>query len=442
MKKIVLLFFIFALSLTSVNAKGSKDYTVKFNGTKYHLLYSVKNKDFGGYLNEYYKKGETYNIWTELVAVHHFPNAYSPIDRIREFKDYLGSMGVPSSLTFDDKKNTAMIDFIMISEKQMPIVLEFNVFKYQKSKKCGTVGIQYAKRYAATTTMQIEEIKKEFEQDRKKVIAKVKKFKVPEVITTDIDKCMSASDIIEQNKQEELAEEKEKQVIAEEKNDAVPEVAEVNSAKEEQEKIAEEASSDENVIEIEDQESTEEAKNTDTTKETKDIEESNETEDVELVNEDITKAPTPDIAESKNDIEEPSDEEKNVKNVSYLYVNSKDKYIATPRTKKELKREVKQKKKAQKEAIKQKKKQAKLDKIYAKKEKMQTIKQQKKQAKLDKINAKKAKKEAKKAEKEAKKTYQIVNSNSDLIAKPRTKKEIKENNKRLKKEAKKRRSKE
>ena len=105
MKKIVLLFFIFALSLTSVNAKGSKDYTVKFNGTKYHLLYSVKNKDFGGYLNEYYKKGETYNIWTDMVAVHHFPNAYSPIDRIKDFKDYLSRMNIPSSLTFNDKKN-------------------------------------------------------------------------------------------------------------------------------------------------------------------------------------------------------------------------------------------------------------------------------------------------------------------------------------------------
>ena len=138
-------------------AKNSdKDYTINFNGDKYHLLYSIKSKDFGGYLNEYYKKGETYNIWTEMVAVHHFPNAYSPIDRIKDFKDYLGSMHVPSSLTFDDKKNTAMIDFVMITEHKMPIVLEFNIFKYEKSKKCGSIAFQYAKRYAATTTLQIE----------------------------------------------------------------------------------------------------------------------------------------------------------------------------------------------------------------------------------------------------------------------------------------------
>ena len=104
-------------------AKGDKkDYTLNFNGETFHLMYSVKNKDFGGYLNEYYKTGETYNVWSELVAVHHFPNAYSPIDRIKDFKDYLGSINVPSALTFDDKKNTAMIDFIIIADKKLPVI--------------------------------------------------------------------------------------------------------------------------------------------------------------------------------------------------------------------------------------------------------------------------------------------------------------------------------
>ena len=102
MKKIFVLLLLLILNVSMVYAE--KDYSVHFNGKKFNLLYSIKNKDFGGYLNEYYKKGETYNIWSEMVAVHHFPNAYSPIDRIKDFKDYLGSMHVPSSLTFDDKK--------------------------------------------------------------------------------------------------------------------------------------------------------------------------------------------------------------------------------------------------------------------------------------------------------------------------------------------------
>ena len=188
MKKIFVLLILILLNINIVLAeRNDKNYSIRFNGTKFNLLYSVKNKDFGGYLNEYYKKGDTYNIWSELVAVHHFPNAYSPIDRIRDFKAYLGSMHVPSSLTFDDKKNTAMIDFIMISDHTMPVVIEFNVFKYEKSKKCGSIAIQYARRYTATTTLQIESIKKDIEKNRKNLISKVKKLEIPELITKDID---------------------------------------------------------------------------------------------------------------------------------------------------------------------------------------------------------------------------------------------------------------
>ena len=173
MKKIFIIYIVLQLSVQIVFAKNDKDYSLHFDGNKYHLLYSVKNPDFGGYLNEYYKQGETYNIWSEMLAVHHFPNAYSPIDRIRDFKEYLSDMQIPSSLTFDDKKNTAMIDFIMITNNHMPVVLEFNIFKYEKSKKCGSIAVQYVKRYAATTTMQIEEIKKDFEKNRKHYIIKI-----------------------------------------------------------------------------------------------------------------------------------------------------------------------------------------------------------------------------------------------------------------------------
>ena len=186
MKKFIsVLLFLFL----SVNMSFAKDYSLKFNGDKYNLLYSVKNKDFGGYLNEYYKRGETYNIWSEMVAIHHFPNAYSPIDRIKDFRNFLTEMNCPSSLTFDDKKNSAIIDFIMIYDKKLPLILEFNVFKYEKSKKSGSVAVQYVIRYSATTTMQAEAIKKEFEKNRKRILKKIKKFKLPPVITEDIDKC-------------------------------------------------------------------------------------------------------------------------------------------------------------------------------------------------------------------------------------------------------------
>ena len=104
----------------------------------------------------------------------------------------------------------------------------------------------------------------------------------------------------------------------------------------------------------------------------------------------ILSAPVP---ENKTEIQEAKKIKKikKIKEVSYLYSNDKEQYIATPRTKKELKNEVKQNKKKQKDA-----------------------------------------------QKALKTPYQITNNNSDLIAKPRTAKELKKQTKLKKKQAKER----
>ena len=423
MKKIFVLLILIFLSVNTVYAeKHDKDYSVRFNGTKYNLLYSIKNKDFGGYLNEYYKKGETYNIWSEMIAVHHFPNAYSPIDRIKDFKDYLGSMHVPSSLTFDDKKNTAMIDFIMISDHSMPIVIEFNIFKYEKSKKCGSIAIQYARRYTATTTMQIESIKKDVEKNRNKLIQKVKHFEIPEVITKDIDKCISAADITEENKPNTAVENVVTEEIAENKSDGTTvttneeqkEVAVSEEKQAEQNKEVKEEETDEVSLKEEPQESIETS-----TVEENQTAEVKKTEEENIIKEEIVPISDKTTVSNKKT--------KKNKDDKYEVINTKDEYIAVPRTKKELKEEIKTKRQLQKEK-----------KIQLK----QKAKEEKKQVKIDKKTAKQqekiSRKEIKKAEKSAKKTYTVSNNNSDLIAKPRTKKELKENNKKLKKEAKER----
>lgn len=189
MKKILTIVLLFLLSINIVSAKEKQNYKIKFNKETYNLLYSTKNPEFGGYLNEYYKWNETYNRWSEMVAIHHFPNAYSPIDQIKTFREYLGSLNCPSAITFDDKKNVGIIDFIMINDHQLPIILEFNVFKYEKSKKCGSVAIQYAKRYVVTTALQMEAAKRDFDKYRKKAIKAVQNFELPEVVYKEIDKC-------------------------------------------------------------------------------------------------------------------------------------------------------------------------------------------------------------------------------------------------------------
>ena len=460
MKKILILFLILILNVSTAYAE--KVYSIHFNGSKFDLLYSIKNKDFGGYLNEYYKKGDTYNIWSEMVAVHHFPNAYSPIDRIKDFKDYIGSMHIPSSLTFDDKKNTAMIDFIMINDHSVPVVIEFNIFKYEKSKKCGSVAIQYARRYTATTTMQIEYIKRDIEKNRKHLITKIKNFEIPEIVTKDIDKCISAADVVNEDKpnttneltvakqteenttDEKTAQEPNKENILSE--EAISGTTEVNHT-EVQTKEENSSSPKESIL----TEASENNKNT--TSETLEEKITATGEQENTIGQNITESDDKEAANKTEDKQEffaaPVPDanytgKKNKKNI-YEVANNKNDYIAVPRTKKELKEEINAKKQKQKDIAKQEKIRAKADKKAAKIIALNKKKQEKyekitaknnlqKQKKQDKINKKRTKND----EKSAKRPYTVSNNNSDLIATPRTRKEIKSGNKVKQKELKER----
>ena len=185
MKKILVALFLL-LSLSNA-VYAAKDNTIKFNGKKYTLLYSIKSPEHNGYLNEYYKIGESYNTWSELLAMHHFPNVYSPIDQATAFAEYIEAGGCPVAISIDEKNNSGIMDFILIYNKKLPIILEFNIFKYKKSKDCGTVAVQYAKRYAVTNSMQADEVKREFEKYRKKMLKKVNKFDIPSIISEPYD---------------------------------------------------------------------------------------------------------------------------------------------------------------------------------------------------------------------------------------------------------------
>lgn len=162
--------------------------SLKLNGSKFTLYYSAKSPEIGSYINEYYKSGETYESWTELVVVHHFPTAYSPIDYAKSMSDYLASMNCPCSIENDEENNQSLIDFILIDSSRLPIILEFNIFKYEKSPICGSVALQYAKRYLIYNLLEVDKVKKSFEKDRDKYLNRVKKLEIPDIVTYDIEK--------------------------------------------------------------------------------------------------------------------------------------------------------------------------------------------------------------------------------------------------------------
>ena len=161
---------------------------LKLNGSKFTLYFSTKSPETGSYINEYYKQGETYESWTELVAVHHFPSAYSPIDYAKTTNEQLSLMNCPCSMELDEENNSAMVDFILMDTSRLPVILEFNIFKYEKSPICGSIALQYAKRYLIYNTLEVDKIKKMFEKDRTKYLNKVRKLEIPDLITYDIER--------------------------------------------------------------------------------------------------------------------------------------------------------------------------------------------------------------------------------------------------------------
>lgn len=190
MKRIfVLIGLVLLLTMGFVSAKAEKSTMpfVKFNGAKYVLRCSTEVKETGGYLNEYYKPHQTYASWTELIGVHHYPTAFYPTEHAKEFAEYLNESGIMAKPEVDEGKNTALLYFIVTDKRKLPIIVEFNVFKYVKSPVCGTVGLQFAKRYRLNSPLEIEKTKKEIVKSGLKYIKKLNKLKVPEIIDVEVE---------------------------------------------------------------------------------------------------------------------------------------------------------------------------------------------------------------------------------------------------------------
>ena len=189
MKRIFILTGLLLSTMGFVLAKADMNImpVLKFNGAKYTLLYSANSKETGGYLNEYYKANQTYASWTDLIGVHHYPTSFYPIEHAKDFAAYLNETNVPAHLEEDNENNSAMLYFLIIDRHRLPIIIEFNVFKYEKSPVCGTVGLQYAKRYRLNSPLEIEKARKEILKNGTKYIKQLNKLKIPEVINLEID---------------------------------------------------------------------------------------------------------------------------------------------------------------------------------------------------------------------------------------------------------------
>lgn len=186
MRRFVSLFLVFIFTISLVSAYSLPQLDI--DGKKFKLYYSSKNPELGTYMNEYFKPAETYASWTELFVVHHYPNAYNPIEQAKFMREFLGELNYPSAITINEEENNAILDFILIADKKLPIVLEFNVFKYEKNEICGTSAIQYSKRFVIKNALEVATVKKDIEKSREKYLKLIKKVPIPKLVSKDIDK--------------------------------------------------------------------------------------------------------------------------------------------------------------------------------------------------------------------------------------------------------------
>ena len=189
MRVIILFFIMLSSALITFAQNDIENVTpiIKFNHSKYALQYSNKNEQTGGMLNEYYKKSESYYNWSELLVVHTFPNASFPIEQANVLKEYVSLNYKSHFFGTIEERESIISDFMLVNDKKLPIILEFNIFKFEKNSSNEVVALQYSRRYILNNPLEIYKVKKSLENTRLKYIRKISSTPIPNIITTLVD---------------------------------------------------------------------------------------------------------------------------------------------------------------------------------------------------------------------------------------------------------------
>ena len=179
--KIMLIVFLSIASLSSY----AKDTTIKFDKENYILSYSKKIQ-LGGYLNEYIRSDENLDNYTKMLAVSHYPNVNNPVEFAKRFAKFIKEVNPAAKYTIlkNNKTGGITLDFLTWGKFNGTNVIEFNIFKYKKSKaKKGLLVLQYVfKNYNKNSKEYFREIKKQ----RFKWLKLIENKKIPPLIEKEI----------------------------------------------------------------------------------------------------------------------------------------------------------------------------------------------------------------------------------------------------------------
>lgn len=186
LKGLVNLFFIIVLLSGYSYAKQ-----IKFDNEIYELQYSKRAPLTRGYINEYIRPSENTKNWIKLICIYYYPDKSDPISLAKNMEALvkLTNSKTGTTVYVNKDKNEAMVDFIAwpMTKDQNASYMEFNVFKYKNYNKKGVIAFQYAQRYYEKG-QSYEELKREFNSNRKKIILLVADTSIPKLIEKDVEK--------------------------------------------------------------------------------------------------------------------------------------------------------------------------------------------------------------------------------------------------------------
>ena len=135
MKKILIVFLLF-LSMHFINKNIYAANTVNnflFDCEKYNLVFSSKDPNTKGYINEYLRQQDNLTKWSKMISLYNYPALKDPISTASNFETYYKKTYPNSAIDVekDKNKNEAYVAFIITDGK----IIEFNYWRYLINKK-------------------------------------------------------------------------------------------------------------------------------------------------------------------------------------------------------------------------------------------------------------------------------------------------------------------
>ncbi len=188
MKKIVITLFICILAIGSVFAKTNSSKTIKFDNQIFTLKFSDYSKATKSYINEYYKGNENGDKWTDLIGIYHIKNYSKPFNYAKDLAAGASKQSpLDAQVMYNEKENTAIVNFILVGDTGKYKYLEQNIFKIEKVKgQSGVIAIQFAHKYPLNNKEEADKFKEQLPDKQAKWLMEIDKLSIPNIVERNI----------------------------------------------------------------------------------------------------------------------------------------------------------------------------------------------------------------------------------------------------------------